>query len=75
MRHIVAHVRDLDFGCGFPKFSGIVLVPLDGRCKSEANRELYPLTSKNKSVRIGGIRGMKTSLTFAQPVRIVASVR
>jgi len=33
------------------------------------------LTTKEKSVRIGGIRGMNTSLTFAQPVRILASTR
>jgi len=32
------------------------------------------LKSKRKSVGISGIRGMNTSLPFAQPVRIVASI-
>jgi hypothetical protein len=33
------------------------------------------LKSKDKSVGIGGIRGMNTSFPFAQPVRIVAFIR
>ena len=56
-------------------FQELPLCLVDGRCKSEANREMYLLTSKDKSVRIGGIGGMNTSLTFAQHVRIVASIR
>ena len=27
MRHIVVHVRNMDFAGGFPQFSGIVIVP------------------------------------------------
>jgi len=74
MRHIVVHVRNMDFAGGFSQFSGIVLVLMDiANARRTGNSIL--LKSNGKSVGISGIRGMNTSLPFAHPVRIVASIR
>jgi hypothetical protein len=55
-------------------FQGLSLCPVDGHCKCEANRELYPFEVEGQ-VCWDKWYPCNEYIPFARPVRIVASIR